>query len=185
MSKQAEEIRAFVHDIKLGEHALLEFAAPDERLAAMREFVQAGLKANERTLVVAHPDTPDTMKKMLSDLEGFEGAITKGQLLVFPGTSFHESLGKPSRAALEALHGKLVEEAKRDGFKGVRGCIDVTYYLDAGEPGSLERFEDAIGREFPFAFRLLCLLDASEPRAAAAHLHERHTAGKTLRLARK
>lgn len=171
-------MNAFLESIAVGEHALLEFRDPAERRQAMRAWVRLGMEAKERVLLVAHPDSPETLRKTLADLEGFEDAIGRGQALIFPGKAFHESLGTPSASQLESLHRKLVDEAKRDGFTGVRACVDVTYYAEAGEKGSMDRFERAIGTRFPFHFRLLCMLDATRLRESASHAQ--HSPGKVF-----
>lgn len=173
--------KPFLQSIHVGEHALLEFEDPATRRDAIREWVRLGLAANERVLLVAHPDTPDALRQALATLDGFEAAVAKSQALIFPGKAFHESLGTPTSAQLESLHRKLTDEAKADGFAGVRACVDVTYYAEAGVSGGIERFEGAIGTRFPFAFRLLCLLDVSKLKEPAPHAH--HTAGKVLRAA--
>lgn len=182
MTDPRDGIETFVRSIGPGEHALMEFSRGEHREAAVRAFVEDGLRANERCLVIAHPESPEGMRRMLGTLDGMEAAVARGQLLIFPGKSFHESLGTPTRASMTDLHRKLVEEAQRDGFSGVRGVVDVTYYAAAGVAGGLERFEEAIGTTFPFRFRLLCVLDT---RSLGAQEVPRghHTLGRAIQVA--
>lgn len=174
-------IDRFLHDVQAGEHALLVFATPQQRVEALRGWVEAGLAANERTLLIAHPDTPETMRSLLHEVAGYEEAVARGQLLVFPGKSFHEDLGPPTHQGLLDLHRKLVEEAQRDGYAGVRAGVDVTYFTETGVDEGLERFESAVGTRFPFALRLLCLMDGRRESDAGRHA-EHHTHGRVLLL---
>lgn len=156
------DAKAFADGVRRHEHALLVYHDGSERADAIRAYVQGGLDANERVILVIHPETPERFLELLSDVPGAVDAVSAGRLLVFPGASFHGSLGTPTRASLATLHGQLVEQAKKDGFAGIRAAVDVSYYVEAGGGAdALLAFEDAIGERFPFEFRLLCLMNGN------------------------
>lgn len=143
------------------------YGSEEGRLRAVEAYLREGLDQNERVIVVVHPDTPERFRAQLTELVDYSAEILAGQVMVFPSSAFHERVGIPTRKRLETLHRQLVDQAKQDGFAGVRAAVDVTFYLDELAPeASLEEFETAVGKRFAFEFRLLCMLDASSAEAA-------------------
>jgi len=150
--------------LKPADHACSFFTTPaQQRLWAVR-FLQEGIQNREKILYVADAPTVDHVPKLFE--EGglrIEPFLRSGQLEIHPASHVYAPAGTFDPAQTIARIGVLAEQARKEGYAGLRGAGEMTWAL-RGWPGSdrLGEYEASLGALIQkTSLTVLCQYDRS------------------------
>jgi anti-anti-sigma factor len=155
-----------------GSHACWSYRSDDAQRQFLAEYFTAGLQANERLVYLASPEQLRTAVATLDDA-GLETAtlILQGRLVLGDVTVAYLSAGTLEPDIRLAGHAVLVEQARRDGFDGLRVCSEIAPLLRA----------DAVRDEwYPYELRADVLI-AGLPSIVVCACDQRGTAPAVMR----
>lgn len=144
------EIARQILDLKQGDHlCLIYYQDPAEQMAAVIPYIKQGLSAGERCIYVADDQTTEEVARALE-----AGGIDVRQ------ERERKSLGlwtrqdwrqpgelDPGKKFIQVR--RVIEEALRSGFKGVRFAVEMTWTLQPDVPiDKLKQWEGSLNRLF-------------------------------------
>jgi anti-anti-sigma regulatory factor len=119
-----------VEDLQPGDHACLTFSDSEERLDLVAAFVRDGLRLGQKVLCLTDSIPQAALRTELTDRGlALRDAIRSGQIDVATcGETFLAGGGFSSVRMLARLAGQI-QQARRDGFSGLRVTSDMCWAL--------------------------------------------------------
>lgn len=151
-----------VDQVDLGDHVCWIHDDDSDALDAVGRFAAAGLRRGHKVVCFTETSTPQAVRVRV-DAVGVptEAAVAAGQLRILPAVDAFLAGGRPTPATLADAVRHEVDQARREGYPGVRLSGDMAWMLGTGvTPDELRRYEVALNPIFP-AGRVagLCLYD--------------------------
>jgi anti-anti-sigma regulatory factor len=144
--------------VEAGDHACVTFTDAEERLDLVAAFVRDGLRAGQKVVCWTESVRPEALAGQLAERAVRPGAaLRRGQLQIAPMDGSLLGKGPGGAAKMVDVLAREVEEAGRQGYRGLRVTADMgwaTRPLAAAD--ELVTFETAVGDLF--ADGRLCLI---------------------------
>lgn len=182
------ELEDQISTIKAGGHLCLFYdQEPGQQLPALLPFIRSGLAQDEQFIYIADDQTVSELRPRLESAGiDVEGECRNGRLKLFTRKEWRQP-GKLDSTKKAAQVRQFVAQASRDGFKGIRFAVEMTWTLGPDiDAGSLEHWEATINTIFDPSFpaRIICQYNRSrlQPDAliAALHTHPQAIFGDTV-----
>jgi len=154
------KITAQIAGLKHGDHVCMYYETPEEQLAIVRAYIAVGLKRGERCLYVADDRTiPEIVNALRSEGIDVNRERKRGALDLLTSRDAHLLGGRFDCEAMLKLLNDAVDEALKDGFKGLRAAGEMTWILkDAPGTGGAIEYEALMNEFYPRSPALgLCL----------------------------
>lgn len=161
-----------------GDHICAIFADRQQQMEVMGPFVSAGIRAGQRCLWVAPPESAAALRQWLSDAGGDLPSLeASGQLLLIEAVEFYlqDGIFEPDRT-LDLVH-TVLEDSRSEGYSTIRVAADVSW-LGEGRVDAA-RWEDYEARlthaVSPLPLVVVCQYDqrqvSGELLVTALHTH--------------
>jgi anti-anti-sigma regulatory factor len=141
-------------------HGCWAYATDAERARAACEWLIDGLRQGYRAVYVADAPVDDLIAE-LADVPDRDDALRSGALVVFSMSDLYDLSAPIDAQAQLAVYAGAVEQALRDGLRGVRVAADISALIEdpARRPAHThwEQFADRYISQHPLA--PLCLYD--------------------------
>ncbi|QLQ35976.1 MEDS domain-containing protein [Micromonospora robiginosa] len=140
-----------VDQVDLGDHVCWIHDDDNAALDAVGRFAAAGLRRGHKVVCFTETSTPQAVRLRV-DAVGVptEAAVAAGQLRILPAVDAFLADGRPTPATLaDAIHHEI-DQARREGYPGIRLSGDMTWMLGTGVTlDELRRYELALNPLFP------------------------------------
>ncbi|MCZ7437441.1 MEDS domain-containing protein [Micromonospora sp. WMMC241] len=151
-----------VDQVDLGDHVCWIHDDDSDALDAVGRFAAAGLRRGHKVVCFTETSTPQAVRARV-DAVGVptEAAVAAGQLRILPAVDAFLADGRPTPATLADAVRHEVDQARREGYPGVRLSGDMAWVLGTGVTlDELRRYELALNPLFPDGrVAGLCLYD--------------------------
>jgi hypothetical protein len=135
-----------IDQVPVGMHACHFYRNRDELITALVPYAVAGLRGNERCLLIAAPPLParEAIQTLRAAWDGVDDALQTGALRILDFDQLYENL-----AGLKGLDVVLEEEARAlaDGYNGLRVAGN-TSFLKSGDWSTFLEYEAAVTERF-------------------------------------
>jgi anti-anti-sigma regulatory factor len=153
---------SMVDQLVLGDHVCWTFDDDDERLDTVARFVATGVARRHRVLYFTESLTPREVLAGLGDRDiDVDPLLSTGQLGVVPAAESYLAGGEFQADAMVSLVAQHVDQARRDGYTGLRLAGDMTWALrDGDDVAELSRYEAQLNHLLlDGGLLVLCLYD--------------------------
>lgn len=173
----AEQAIFSAADIALGDHLFVPYDALAESLAYTVDFATVGLARGHRVLLFTHVLTPAELRADLGQrVPEFAEASTRGQLAVVSTWDVHLVRGTFDPERMTSGFATAVEEADRDGYRGLWVSVDMTW-ANEELPGVEQLVDYEVGAGGLFAARRMAAVCQYDRRVFGPALLARACAG--------
>jgi hypothetical protein len=109
----------------VSDHGCWAYASVDERAAVTAAWLSDGLRLGQRCLYVGD-GRPEDLLKELATIADVEGAVAAKTLAVVSAARMYDLSAPIDPDAQLAVYAAAVEEAMRDGYRGLRVVADIS-----------------------------------------------------------
>jgi hypothetical protein len=171
MSSERDRIISYVSEMKPKDHLILLYASPEDKHFVLFTYIKAGLERGEAAAYVASQETPQQIRIAMQeygiDVKRYE---SNGALRIIDYRNWYIIGGgfDPSRTL--DYWKKLIDESKKNGFKGLRVTGEVSCFFDNEIVEDLMEYENSLHKKLEIPMMAICAYDkALFKQQAAGH----------------
>ncbi len=152
----------FPAPVEPGEHGCFLYQSEAEHRRVLTAFLQEGLRHHDKVLYLVHDHSYAVVIDYLYDMvPNVASYVASGQLSSVEATSVYLSDGAFNPERMIHFIESAVEEAQREGYRGLRGAAEMTWALKNGtKVEQLMEYESKVNSVFrEVRCTALCLYD--------------------------
>ena len=156
--------------LDLGDHLCIPVSDVGDRIGIAAALAGAALRHGDRAIVLTDDPAPPAMAGFLTArVPGVGAALARDQVRVQPSAASYLPDGRFHPEQVSAYFAGELDEARREGYAGVRVTADLGW-TDRVDHDDLLRYETAINALFPRGDALgVCVYDGGAARHDAWH----------------